>query len=109
MSPYRNARSSSTASKETLAIFPTTSLTSPSLSKYDLDNIHNDIKAMTEKHHYDTKNMNERISDMIKQLTNTSYKTDKQEEQFMYISSKLSTYAYCLKKMSIKETHIHPL
>ena len=45
----------------------------------DLDNIHNDIKAMTEKHQSDMKTLIDHISDMLTKLTDTSSKTDKQE------------------------------
>ena len=92
MSPSRNTRSGSTSSKETLDIVPTISSTSHSPSKSDPDNIHNDIKAMTEKHHSDVKNLNKHISNMLAKLTNTSSKTDNQEEKLTYISSKLSTH-----------------
>ena len=78
MSPSTNTCSGYTASKETLALVPPTSPTSPYLSKYYLDNIHNDIKAMTERHHYDTKSLNYHISSMLAKLTDTSSKTDKQ-------------------------------
>ena len=43
MSPSTNTQFVSTATKETLAILPPKSPTSPYLPKYDLDNIHNYI------------------------------------------------------------------
>ena len=64
---------------------------------------------MTGKHHSDMKNLNGHISDMLTKLTNTISKTDKQEEQLTYISSKISTYEDRLEKLNIKETHIQPL
>ena len=79
MYPYTNTRYASTASKETLAIVPPTYPTSPYLSKSDLNNIYNDIKAMTDKHHYDMKSLNDHISAMLEKRTRTSSKTDKQE------------------------------
>ena len=100
--PSVNTRSGSTASKETLYIVPTTSINSLSLLKYNLDNIHNDIKAMTYKHRSDMKTLNENISDMLTKLTYTSSKIDKQEEQPIDISSKLSIYGYLLNKLRIK-------
>ena len=48
MSPSTNTRSGSIASKETLSIVPLTYPTSHYLSKYDLNNIQNDIKTMIE-------------------------------------------------------------
>ena len=45
---------------------------------------------------------------MIKKLTNTSFKTDKNEEQLTEISSKLSNYKDSLKKLSFKDTQIQP-
>ena len=92
MSPSDNTRSGSTSSKETLDIVPTTSPTSPYLSKYDLENIQNDIKSMTDKHHSDMKTLNDHIYAMLKNITDTISNTDKQEEQLTDISSKLSTY-----------------
>ena len=71
---------------------PTTYPTSLSLSKCDLNKIHNYIKAMSDKHHSDTNTLNEHISDMLTKLTNTSSKIDKQEEELADISSKLSIY-----------------
>ena len=65
VSPSTNTLSGPTACKETLAILPTNSRTSPSLLKYDPNNIHNDIKVMTEKHHYDMKTLNDHISAML--------------------------------------------
>ena len=52
------------------------------------DNIHNDIKSMTDKHHSDMKTLNDHISTMLKKLTNTSSNTDKQEEQLTDIYPK---------------------
>ena len=89
-----NTRSGSTASKETLDIVPTNSPTWPYLSKYDLYNIHNGIKYMTDKHYSDMKALNDHTSSMLEKLTGTSSKTDNQEEQLTDISSKLSTYEY---------------
>ena len=85
MYPSTNTWSVPTYSNKTLAIFPPTSPNSPDLKKYDLDNIHADIKASTDKHHSDIKSMNDHISDMkycisfvLEKLTDTSSKTDKQ-------------------------------
>ena len=64
---------------------------------------------MTDKHHSDMETLNDHISATIKKLTNTSYNTDKQEEQLTDISSKLSTYEDLLEKMNITETKIYPL
>ena len=64
---------------------------------------------MTEKHHYDKKTLNEQISAILTKLTDTSSKTDKQEEQLTDISSKLSTYEYRLEKISTTEKNIQPL
>ena len=64
---------------------------------------------MTDKHHSDMKTLNEHISAILKNLTDTSFKTDKHEEQLTDISSKLSKYEDRLNKMSIKETQIQPL
>ena len=86
MSPSANTRSGSTTSKETPDIFPNTSPSLTSLSKSDFDNIHKDIKAMTDKHHSDTKYLNDHISDMLEKLIDTRSKTDKQEEQLTDIS-----------------------
>ena len=47
MSPYSNTLSSSKTYKESLAVVSNTSPNSPSLTKYAIDNIHNDIKYMT--------------------------------------------------------------
>ena len=102
MYPSRNTRSRSTASKESLYIFPKTSPTSPSLSKSDLNNNQNDIKSMTEKHHYDMKTLNDHIYAMLTKVTDTSSKIYKQEEELIEISSKLSNYEDLLKRMSIK-------
>ena len=77
MSPSTNIRSGSTSSKETLYIVPPNSTTSPYLSKYDLDNIRNHIKAMTDKHHSYMKAVNEHISDIVEILSGTSSKTYK--------------------------------
>ena len=71
MTLSRNTLSRSKIYKESLAIVPNTSPTSPSLSKYDIDNIKNDIKdmtAMTDKHHSDMKNLNEHISAMLTKI-----------------------------------------
>ena len=100
MSTSIKTRSSSISSKETLDIVPTTSPAPPSLSRDDLDNIHNDIKAITEKHHSDMKTQNFHISAMLTKLTNTSSKTDKQEEELTEISCKLSTYEDLLKNLA---------
>ena len=80
MYPSWNTHSRSIGYKETLAIVPTTSTISPSLSKSDLDNIHNKIKAMTDEHHSDMKTLNDHISTMITKLIDTSSNIDKQEE-----------------------------
>ena len=77
MSPSTNTRSGSTASKEKLDIVHPTSPTSTYLSKSNLKNIHNYIKAMTDKHHIDMKYLNDQISDMLVKLTDTSSKIDK--------------------------------
>ena len=87
MSPSMNTFSVFTASNKTLAIVPPTS---PYLKKYDIGNIHNDIKSMTNKHQSDMKSMNDhitdmradtnnRISTMLVKLTDTSSKTDKKD------------------------------
>ena len=109
MSPSSNMRSRSKTYKETLGIFHTTSTTSPSLSKSDVDNIHNDIKTMTDKHHSDMKTMNYNISFMLTKLTDTNSKTENQEEQLRDMSSKISKYEDHLDKLSIKKTRIQPL
>ena len=70
-----------------LDIVPPNSTTSNYLSKSDLDNIHNGIKAMTDKHHSDMKTLSYHIYAMLEKLTDTSSKTDKQEEQLTDISS----------------------
>ena len=36
-------------------------------------------------------------------------KLDKQDEKITYLSSKFSTYGYCLEKMSTNKTQLHPL
>ena len=77
MSPSTNTRSRSTYSREILYIVPPNSTTSPYLSKSDLDNIHNYIKAMTDKHHSYMKALNEHISDIIEVLSDTSSKAYK--------------------------------
>ena len=64
---------------------------------------------MTDKHHSDMKTLNDQISSMLTKLTNTSSKSDKQEEKLTENSSQLSTYEDRLEKLSIKETQIHPL
>ena len=92
MSPSMNTQSGSIASKETLAIVSPTSPTSPYLSKSGINNIHSDIKSMTDKHHSDIKTLNDHISAMLAKFYDTSSKIDKQEEQLTKISSKLSTY-----------------
>ena len=102
-------RSGSTASKEKLDIVHPTSPTSTYLSKSNLKNIHNYIKAMTDKHHFDMKYLNDQISDMLVKLTDTSYKIYKQEEQLTDILSKLSTYEDRLEKLNVTETSIYPL
>ena len=51
------------------------------LSKSDVDKIHNEIKAMTEKNHSDMKTMNDHISSMLTKLIDTSFKTENQEEK----------------------------
>ena len=90
-------------------------MTSPYLTKSDLDKIRNDIKAMIYKHHSDMKAMNNHItymraytndhfSAMIAKLTDKSSKTDKQEEELTEISSKLSTYDDHMNKSIIYET-----
>ena len=62
MSPSTNTKSRPTASIETLDIFPTTPLTPPYITKYDLNKninyIHTDIK-------YDTKAINNNMNAMI--------------------------------------------
>ena len=78
--------------QKTLAIVSTTSPTSPYLPKYDRNNIHNDIKFMADKHKSYMKNLNNHISAILAKPTDTSFKTDKQEQQLKYISSKISTY-----------------
>ena len=64
---------------------------------------------MTGKHHSDMKTLNDQISDMLTKLTDTSSKTDNQEEKLTDISSKLSNYEDHIEKLSIKETQIQPL
>ena len=76
--------------------------------KYDLNNIQNEIKTTTDKHYYNTKTLNEHISDMLTKLTNIGSKIDKQEEKLTDIPSKLSNYEDLLNKLSIKETQIQP-
>ena len=109
MYPSTNIHSRYTSSKETLAIVPTTSPTTPCISKSDLNNIHNYIKTMTDKHKSDMKALNNRIYDMLAKLTDTSFNTYKQEEQLTDISSKLSTYEDRLEKLSTTKTNIQPL
>ena len=46
---------------------------------------------------------------MIATFIYTKGKKDKQEETITYISSKISNYKDCLKKMSINKTQLHPL
>ena len=82
MTTSRKTRFSSKTYKESLDIFHTTSPTSPSLSKSDLNNIQNVIKLMTvvdDKHYSDMKTLNGHISVMLTKLTDTSSKTYKQE------------------------------
>ena len=112
MIPSRNTRSRSKTYKESLSIIRFTSPTSHSIYKCDLNNIHNDIKAitaMTDKNHSDMETQNEQISDMLTKLTNTSSKTENNEEKLTNISSKLSNYEYRLNKLIMKETQIQPL
>ena len=47
---------------------------------------------------------NDHIESMIETRIDTSVKKNKQDEKITEISSKISTYEYCLKKMSKKET-----
>ena len=108
MSPSSNTRSRSKTYKETLGIVPTTSPTSPSISKSDVYNIYNDIKTMTDKHHSDIETRNYHISSMLTKLTDTNSKTENQEEQLTDISSKLSNYEDCLDKLSIKKHRSSP-
>ena len=77
MSPSTKTLSGSTFSREIIYIVPPNSTTSPYLSKSDLDNIHNYIKAMTDKHHSYMKALNDHISDIIEKLSDTSSKTYK--------------------------------
>ena len=77
MSPSTNTRSGSTSSIEILSVFTPNSHTSPYLSKSELDNIHNHIKAMTDKYHSYMKALNKHISDIISKLSDTSSKTYK--------------------------------
>ena len=83
--------------------FPPTSPTSYYLKQYDLDNIHSEMKAMTNKHHSGIKFVNKQITDMrdgindhissmLEKPSNTSSKTDNQEEEITYLSYKLSNY-----------------
>ena len=65
MSTSTSIRSGSTSSKETLYIVHPDSTNSPYLSKSDLENIRNYIKAMTDKHHSYMKAVNDHISDII--------------------------------------------
>ena len=67
------------------------------------------MNDMNDKHNYDMKTMNDNISDMLQNSTDTSSKADKHEEQITEVSSKLSKYEDRLKKLSIKDTHIQPL
>ena len=64
---------------------------------------------MTDKHHSYMKPLNDHISYILTKLTNTSFKTDKQEEELVDIAFKFSTYGDRLDKLIIKETHIYPL
>ena len=103
MYPSRNTRSGYTASKETFAIVPPTSATSPYLTKYDLGNIYSEMKSINNQHHSDMKSinnhitdmrsdMNNHISSMLEKITDISYKIDNQEEQLTELSSKLSNH-----------------
>ena len=49
------------------------------------------MTAMTDKHHSDTKTLNEHIYDMLTKLTNTSSNIDNHEEKLLEISFKLQT------------------
>ena len=97
MSPSTNTKSRPTASIETLDIVPTTPLTPPYITKYDLNNninyIHTDIK-------YDIKSINNKINTTIETFTDTDYNKNNQEENIKYLSSKLSTYEDLIDKMS---------
>ena len=55
------------------------------------------------QHHSDMKTLDDHISTMLTKRTNTSSKTDKQEEQLTDISSKLSHYEDRLDTLIIKE------
>ena len=106
MYPSINAYSVPTTSNKTLAIVPPiphTSLTSSYLTKSDLNNTHTYIKASNNKHHSETRAMNEHIPAMFAELTHTSIKTNKQEEKLTDISYKISTYEYHIEKLSINE------
>ena len=48
MSSSRNTQSSSMTNKGSLAISPATSITSPSLPKYDFDHVHSKMQTMNE-------------------------------------------------------------
>ena len=101
ISPSTNTHSGYTVSKETLSIFHPTSPTSPYLTKSDLYNIQNEIKSMTDKHHFDMKTLTDHISAILAKITVTSSKTYKKEQQLTNISSKLSTYEDRLEKLII--------
>ena len=97
MSSPTNTQSVPTSSDEIIAIFPHIPPTSPTslyLKQSDLDNMHTDIKASNDKHHSEIKSTNKQISAMIATLTDTSVKTNKQEEKLTELSSKISTYEY---------------
>ena len=64
---------------------------------------------MTNKQHYDMKSLNDHILSMLENFTDTISKTDNQEEQLTYISSKIPTYVDRLEELSITKTQIHPL
>ena len=79
MSPSTNTRSGFTDSKETISTVPTNYTTSTCLSTSDLENIHNDIKSITDKHHSDMKALNDHISDIIAKITDKISEKDNQE------------------------------
>ena len=109
MSNSTNTRSGYTETKETLAIVPPNSPTSPQPQKSDLENIQNDIKYMSDKHNSDMKSLNEHIYAMLEKYTDTSSKTENQEEQLTDISYKQSAFEDRLEKLSINETQMQPL
>ena len=74
--------------KDSLAIVPDTSPTSPSLPKSDFDhlktmneNIKNALIEMTNKHQSDIKTINNNITDFLQKLAAENSKTYKHEEQ----------------------------